>query len=148
MPEAVVGDLLGTFVDACARSFLVDGLAGRRAGRRSKRKLPVVDAWLAALTGPTPVAVDAHERKLAVLAEELDEWRQAGERYAEHRMFRTCFRLREPEQRAEWLEGELRGESVGEELGADHDGLDLNDGRTPIGGGSRSCSRRRTIRAC
>ena len=97
-PEAVVGDLLGTFVDACARSFLADGLTGRRAGRRSKRKLPVVDAWLAALTDPAPVAVDAHERELAVLAEELDEWRQAGERYAEHRMFRTCFRLCEPDE--------------------------------------------------
>jgi hypothetical protein len=96
-PEAVVGDLLGTFVDACARSFLADGLTGRRAGRRSKRKLPVVDAWLAALTDPARVAVDAHERELAVLAEELDEWRQAGERYAEHRMFRTCFRLCEPD---------------------------------------------------
>ncbi len=96
-PEAVVGDLLGTFVDACARSLLPDGLTGRRARRRSKHKLPVVDAWVAALTDPAPVAVDAHERELAVLAEELDEWRQAGERYAEHRMFRTCFRLCEPD---------------------------------------------------
>ena len=52
-PEAIVGDLLGTFVDACARSFLADGLTGRgrRARRRSKRKLPLVDAWVAALTG-------------------------------------------------------------------------------------------------
>ena len=131
-PEAVVGDLLGTFVDACARSFLADGLTGRRAGRRSKRKLPVVDAWLAALTDPAPVAVDAHERELAVLAEELDEWRQAGERYAEHRMFRTCFRLCEPEQRAEWLEGELQAESGGEELGADRDGLDPDRWRVEI----------------
>ena len=130
-PEAVVGDLLGTFVDACARSFLADGLTGRSAGRRSKRKLPVVDAWQAALTDPAPVAVDAHERELAVLAEELDEWRQAGERYVEHRMFRTCFRLCEPEQRAEWLEGELQAESGGEELGADRDGLDLDDGLDP-----------------
>ncbi len=131
-PEAVVGDLLGTFVDACARSFLADGLTGRRAGRRSKRKLPVVDAWLAALTDPAPVAVDAHERELAVLAEELDEWRQAGERYAEHRMFRTCFRLCESEQRAEWLEGELQGESGGDELGADRDGLDPDRWRVEI----------------
>lgn len=131
-PEAVVGDLLGTFVDACARSFLADGLTGRRAGRRSKRKLPVVDAWLAALTDPAPVAVDAHERELAVLAEELDEWRQAGERYAEHRMFRTCFRLCESEQRAEWLEDELQGESGGDELGADRDGLDPDRWRVEI----------------
>ena len=127
-PEAVVGDLLGTFIDACARSLLADGLTGRRAGRRSKRKLPVVDAWLAALTDPATVAVDADERELAVLAEELDDWRQAGERYAEHRMFRTCFRLCEPEQGAEWLEGELQVKSGGEELGADRDGLDLDNG--------------------
>jgi superfamily II DNA or RNA helicase len=131
-PEAVVGDLLGTFVDACARSFLADGLTGRRSGRRSKRKLPVVDAWLAALTDPDPVAVVAHERELAVLAEDLDEWRQAGERYAAHRMFRTCFRLCEPEQRAEWLEGELQAESGGEELGADRDGLDSDRWRVEI----------------
>jgi non-specific serine/threonine protein kinase len=131
-PEAVVGDLLGTFVDACARGFLADGLTGRRAGQRSKRKLSVVDAWLAALTDPATVAVDAHERELAVLAEELDEWRQAGERYAEHRMFRTCFRLCEPEQRAEWLEGELQAESGGEELGADRDGLDSDRWRVEI----------------
>ena len=94
--EAVVGDLLGTVVDACARGFLSDGLTGRRARRRSKRRLPVVDAWIAALTDPDPV-IDGDERELAVLAEELDEWRQAGERYSEHRMFRTCFRLCEPE---------------------------------------------------
>jgi hypothetical protein len=128
-PEAVVGDLLGTFVDACARGFLADGLTGRgrRAGRRSKRKLPVVDAWLTALTDHAQAAVDAHERELAVLAEELDEWRQAGERYAEHRMFRTCFRLCEPEQ-TEWLEGELEVESGGDELGDDRDELDVDGG--------------------
>ncbi len=109
-PEAVVSDLVGTFVDACARSFLDEGLTGRarRVGRRPKLKLPVVDAWLATLTDTAPVAVDAHEQELAVLAEELDEWRQAGERYAEHRMFRTCFRLCEPEEPAGWLEGELQ----------------------------------------
>jgi superfamily II DNA or RNA helicase len=111
-PETVVGDLLGAIVDACARSFLADGLAGRRAGRRSKRRLPVVDAWVAALTDPDPV-IDGDERELAVLAEEIDEWRQAGERYAEHRMFRTCFRLFEPDESAEWL---------GDGLDADSDG--------------------------
>ena len=128
-PAAVVSDLLGTFVDACARGFLADGLTGRgrRTGRRSKRKLPVVDAWLAALTDTAPAAVDAHERELAVLAEELDEWRQAGERYAEHRMFRTCFRLCEPEEPAGWLEGELQAESDEVDgLGEDRGGLDVN----------------------
>ncbi len=128
-PEVVVGDLLGTFVDACARGFLADGLTGRgrRAGRRSKRKLPLVDAWVAALTGPAQVAVDADERELAVLAEELDEWRQAGERYAEHRMFRTCFRLCEPEEPAGWLEGELQSESdEADGLGEDRGELDVD----------------------
>ena len=94
--EALVGDLLGAVVDACARSFLADGLSGRRMRRRSKRQQSVVDAWVAALTDPDPV-IAGDERELAVLAEELDEWRQAGERYAEHRMFRTCFRLCEPD---------------------------------------------------
>ena len=95
--ETILADLLGTVVDACARGFLCDGLNGRRARGRPKRRLPVVDAWVAALTDLDPV-VDGDERELAVLAEELDEWRQAGERYSEHRMFRTCFRLSEPEQ--------------------------------------------------
>lgn len=95
-PEAVVGDLLGAVVDACARSFLAGGLAGRRGQRRSKRPRPPVEAWLAALTDADPV-IDADGVQLAALAEELEEWQRAGERYAEHRMFRTCFRLREPD---------------------------------------------------
>ncbi len=96
-PEAVVGDLLGTVVDACARSFLADEFAGRRSPRGSKRTLPLVDAWLAALTEADPT-LGAEELEVAALAEELEEWRQFGERYAEHRMFRTCFRLCEPEE--------------------------------------------------
>jgi non-specific serine/threonine protein kinase len=127
-PEAVVGDLLGTVVDACARSFLVGGLAGRQARRRSKRRLPVIDAWVAALTDTDPVVIDADERELAALAEEIDEWRQAGERYAEHRMFRTCFRLCEPEEPVGWSEGELQAESDGG-LGVDGDGLDSDPWR-------------------
>lgn len=110
--KAIVGDLLGAVVDACARSFLAGGLAGRGARRRSRRRLPVVDAWVAALTNPDPV-IDGDERELAVLAEELDDWRRAGERYAEHRMFRTCFRLCEPEEPAEWPGGELDMDSNG-----------------------------------
>ena len=98
--QALVGDLLEAVVDACARSFLASGLTGRQMRRRSKRQHSVVDAWVAALTDPDPV-IDGNERELAVLAEELDEWRQAGERYAEHRMFRTCFRLCEPDEPAE-----------------------------------------------
>ncbi|MBI4172053.1 MAG: DEAD/DEAH box helicase [Actinobacteria bacterium] len=96
-PEAVVGDLLGSVVDACARSFLPDGLAGSRSRRGSRRALPAVDAWLEALTGSDSV-VGADAFQLAALAEQLEEWRCAGERYAEHRMFRTCFRLCEPDE--------------------------------------------------
>jgi non-specific serine/threonine protein kinase len=94
--EAVVGDLLGAVVDACARSFLANGLAGRGSRRGSRHAPPAVDAWLAALTDADPV-VGADALQLAALAERLEEWRRAGERYAEHRMFRTCFRLCEPE---------------------------------------------------
>jgi superfamily II DNA or RNA helicase len=129
-PEAVVGDLLGAVVDACVRSFLADGLVGRRARRRSKRGLPVVEAWLAALTDAAP-ALGADELQLAALDEQLDEWRQAGERYAEHRTFRTCFRLCEPDGPAEWLGGERDADPDGseesdgrpKELGVDGDGL-------------------------
>ncbi len=143
--EAVVGDLLGTVVDACARGFLADGLTGQRARRRAKRRLPVVDAWIAALTAPDPT-IDGDERELAVLAEELDEWRQAGERYSEHRMFRTCFRLCEPEEPEERLGlvadtaggagsdddddgGEGESNDQPGRLGPDDDGLDADSWR-------------------
>jgi len=90
--EVVVADALGALVDACARRFL----AGRfPRGRR--RSHSAVEAWLAGLTGEDPVA-RAAERELAALAEQLDEWRQAIERYAAHRTFRTCFRLSAPEE--------------------------------------------------
>jgi superfamily II DNA or RNA helicase len=93
--EAVLGDLLGAVVDACARSFLANGLAGRGARRGSRRSPPPAEAWLTALTGADPV-VRADALQLAALAERQEEWLRAGERYAEHRMFRTCFRLCEP----------------------------------------------------
>lgn len=118
--QALVGDLLGAVVDACARSFLVSGLTGRQTRRRAKRQHSVVDAWVMALTDTDPV-VDGDERELAVLAEELDEWRRAGERYAEHRMFRTCFRLCEPDESTERPGGALDGDSHSG-IGANHDG--------------------------
>ena len=103
--EAVVGDVLAAVVDACARSLLADGLTGRRPRRGSTRRPPAVDAWVAALTDADPV-IDADDRELAVLVEEIDEWREAGEHYAEHRMFRTCFRLCEPDESGERSDGE------------------------------------------
>jgi superfamily II DNA or RNA helicase len=113
-PEAVVGDLLGAVVDACARGFLADGLAGRGSRKGSKR---TPDAWLAALTDPSPI-VGGDEMRLAALAEELEAWRRAGERYAEHRMFRTCFRLCESSEPDESEEGELQAESTGPGMAA------------------------------
>ena len=74
-PEAVVADVLGAVVDACARRFLSGGRVARRGRRRSRS---AVEAWLAALTGADPVA-RADVQELAVLAEELEEWR-AGAR--------------------------------------------------------------------
>jgi non-specific serine/threonine protein kinase len=129
-PEVVVGDLLGAVVDACARRFLAGGLGDTRGRRRSKRALTVVEAWLAALTSADPV-VPADGLQLAALAEQLDEWRRAGERYAEHRTFRTCFRLSEPNEPAQWPGGESDadlgggGESAGTAALPEADGGEL-----------------------
>jgi SNF2-related domain/SNF2 Helicase protein/Helicase conserved C-terminal domain len=95
-PEVVLGDLLGVVVDACARRFLAGGLVAPRERQRTARSRSAVDAWLAALTDADPV-VHADGIALAVLSEALEEWQRAGERYAAHRMFRTCFRLSAPE---------------------------------------------------
>src|SRR5439155_25498139 len=75
-----------------------------------------VDAWLAALTDEVQV-VDADAVELAELAEQLEEWRLAGERYAVHRTFRTCFRLHAPEEPAQ-EEREEHEESPDVEQGA------------------------------
>jgi hypothetical protein len=80
------------------------------------------------LTDLDPVVIDADERELSLLAEEIDEWRQAGERYAEHRMFRTCFRLCEPDEPAEWPGGELDADSDGGD-DSNGDGGDESSGR-------------------
>ena len=93
-PETIAADMLGAVIDACARRFLSGGLVQRRGRRRSRL---AVEAWLAALTGIDPVA-RADQLELAALAEQLEEWRHAMERYATHRTFRTCFRLSAPEE--------------------------------------------------
>jgi len=92
-PALIVEEVLQAVVDACARDFLGDGLTGQGAGERFDEG--AVDAWLGALTGEDPV-VDGDVWELAALAEQLEEWRLAGQRYAVQRMFRTCFRLRAP----------------------------------------------------
>ena len=94
--EVVVADVLGSIVDACARRFL----SGRFSRRGRRRSGSAVEAWLAGLTSDAPL-VRADERECAALAERLEEWRQAMERYAAHRTFRTCFRLSAPEEPAE-----------------------------------------------
>ncbi len=91
-PETVAADVLGAIIDACARRFLSDGLLSRRGRRRSQS---AAQAWLVALTGADPV-VHADQLELAALAEQLEDWRRAMERYAAHRTFRTCFRLSAP----------------------------------------------------
>jgi non-specific serine/threonine protein kinase len=92
-PDVVVADVLSTFVDACARRFL----SGRFSWRGRRRSRSAVEGWLTGLTGDDPV-VRADERDCAALAEQLEEWRKAMERYAAHRTFRTCFRLSTPDE--------------------------------------------------
>ena len=91
--QDVVAAVLGAIIDVGARGFLGDGLLARRRGRR---RMTAVEAWLSALTAATP-EIDADEVELAAIAEAVEAWRSAGEHYAEHRMVRTCFRLREPD---------------------------------------------------
>ena len=97
-PERVLAHALGAIVDACARHFL----PGQSAGRSRRRSRSAGEAWLAALTSELPI-VQADGLELAALAERLEEWRQALERYAAHRTFRTCFRLSAPEERPDVL---------------------------------------------
>jgi len=92
-----VADVLGAVVDACARRFLSGGWS---AGRGRRRSPLAAEAFLAALTGADTIA-RADELELAALAEQLEGWREALERYAVHRTFRTCFRLSSPEEPGE-----------------------------------------------
>ncbi len=106
-PDSVAADVLGALIDACARRFLSAGLLSRRGRRRSQS---AVEAWIAALTSAVPV-VHTDQLEMAELAEQLEHWRQAMERYAAHRTFRTCFRLSAPEdparQPADGLEADV-----------------------------------------
>src|SRR5205807_6623477 len=91
-------------------------LTRRRGPRRSSRPRSAVDAWLRALSDEVQV-VNADAVELAALAEQVEEWRLAGERYAVHRTFRTCFRLCAPDEPAR-EEREQSGESGDGEQGA------------------------------
>ena len=123
-PEAVVRDLLDSVVDDCARRFAADGLVRRRGRGRAARSDSPADAWLAALTDENPgVRAGVDSVALAALAEELDAWRESGERYARHRTFRTCFRLCAPEDLPESAEHgpeeRARGNGDGDDLNAE-----------------------------
>jgi non-specific serine/threonine protein kinase len=89
-PQAVARDILDAVVDACAREL-------RSADADDPQPESAVDAWLAALAREDPV-VCGDPWELAALAEQLDEWWDAGQRYAAQRMFRTCFRLVAPDE--------------------------------------------------
>ena len=95
-PEAIAADVLDALIDACARRFLPSGVLPGRGRRRSRS---AIERWLAALTGKDTV-VHADQLELAALAEQLDGWRDAMERYAAQRTFRTCFRLSAPKEPA------------------------------------------------
>jgi len=89
-PDVVTRDVLDAVVDACARELLGDDAGDPRPGS-------AVDGWLSALAREDPV-VCGDPWELAVLAEQLDGWWSAGQRYAAQRMFRTCFRLVAPDE--------------------------------------------------
>ena len=101
IPHAVVADVLGVLVDACARGLLANATAdvgspGPAADDGEPLHPSIVDAWLERLASEeATVAGDPWE--LAELAEQIDAWWGAGQRYAATRMFRTCFRLVAPE---------------------------------------------------
>jgi superfamily II DNA or RNA helicase len=88
-PGALLEEMLEAFVDASARHALTRPLPA--SGLRSP-----AGGWLAALGGPNRV-VRGDDRALAAVAEEVEAWHASAERYEEHRMFRTCFRLSEPD---------------------------------------------------
>ena len=77
-PPAFVTDGLATLVDAAVRQSLPPGLdlVPPRRGRRPKR-LPLVEAWLAALSGPDG-HLDADPDEIAALASLLQPWDDAG----------------------------------------------------------------------
>ncbi len=92
--------------------FLAEILAGRLVRHARRRPRSAVEAWLIALTGGDPAA-PWDERELAALAEQLEQWRQAIERYAAHRTFRTCFRLSAPGEPAGPLQEGSAGANAG-----------------------------------
>ncbi|MCP9488875.1 MAG: SNF2-related protein [Solirubrobacteraceae bacterium MAG38_C4-C5] len=89
-PQAVAREVVDAVVDACAREL-------RSEDADDQQPRSAVDGWLSALAREDPV-VRGDPWELAALAEQLDEWWDAGQRYAAQRMFRTCFRLVAPDE--------------------------------------------------
>lgn len=101
-PELLVTSAVEAFVDTATRAALPAGLdlAPPRRGRRPRR-LPVVEAWLAALTAPDG-RVDADEDGIAVLAGHLAPWDEVGA--GQVGPARATFRLTEIESDGDQLE--------------------------------------------
>ncbi len=110
-PHANTVTALAALVDAIARAQLPASFLPRRPGRQPRR-LPVADAWLAALSGPDGRLEPADPAELDALADALAPWDEVG-RGAEGPA-RATFRLRPVEPAA-------KGGRSGEEL---DDGLD------------------------
>jgi SNF2 family DNA or RNA helicase len=92
-PHHLVSHILTELVDATARQTAAGArVLPPRRGRRP-RKVPAVEAFLAALTADDAV-VQGDVEELSKLARALDEWRRSG--LAAGGTLRTCFRLTPP----------------------------------------------------
>jgi hypothetical protein len=103
-PQTLARNALEAFVDAACRDAIRQcrrSLPGFSTGR-SRRHLPVVEAWLAALAEPQ-ADVGADHGELAKLERRIAEWR--GEAAGRNRDWRLCFRVREPDEHDASAEG-------------------------------------------
>ncbi len=94
-PDAVVGNAFGAFVDAVCRESLRRPIG--RTGARATASA-ALDAWLRALGGPV-AEVPADPIEVAALRRLVDEWR--APLLAPGGSWRLCFRLHEPDGRAD-----------------------------------------------
>ncbi len=103
-PEPLVRNAMEAFVDAACRDAIRERrrpLLGIRPGG-SRRKLPVVEAWLTALAAPQ-ADIDADLGELAKLERLIGEWRAGAA--ARGGQWRLCFRVREPDEDEASAEG-------------------------------------------